>query len=46
MKKIDIEVVENAVNVCNLNPETPFEKVVAECMKDYLEYRKKEIKHG
>jgi len=42
MKRYDIEVVENAANVSNLYPKTAFEKVVADCMKDYLEYRKAE----
>lgn len=40
--KYKIDVVENVTNVSNINPETPFEKVVADCMKDYLEYRKLE----
>lgn len=40
MGKYDIAVVENATNVCNINPETPLENVVADCMTDYLEMRK------
>ena len=42
MIKHKIEVVENATNVANINPEKPYEQVVADCMKDYLEYRKLE----
>lgn len=42
MNRFTIDVVENATNVANLMPETPNEKVVADCMKDYLEYRKAE----
>ena len=33
---------ENAKNVSNINPETPYEKVLADCMTDYLEMRKAE----
>lgn len=42
MIKHKIEVVENVTNVANINPERPYEKVVADCMKDYLKYRKLE----
>ena len=42
MERYDIAVVKNAANVCNINPETPLEKVVADCMTDYLEIRKAE----
>lgn len=42
MIKHKIEVVENVTNVANINPERPYEQVVADCMKDYLEYRKLE----
>lgn len=44
MSRHKIEVVENATNVANINPEQPYEQVVADCMKDYLEYRKLEEK--
>lgn len=40
--RYDISVVENAKNVSNINPETPYEKVLADCMTDYLEMRKAE----
>lgn len=42
MIKHKIEIVENVTNVANINPERPYEQVVADCMKDYLEYRKLE----
>ena len=42
MIKHKIEVVENVTNVANINPERPYEQVVADCMKDYLKYRKLE----
>ena len=42
MIKHKFEVVENATNVSNINPTKPFEQVVADCMKDYLEYRRLE----
>ena len=42
MIKHKIEVVENVINVANINPERPYEQVVADCMKDYLKYRKLE----
>lgn len=42
MERYAIEVVENAKNVSNINPETPYEKVLADCMTDYLEMRKAE----
>ena len=42
MNRYDIEVVENATNASNILPETPLEKVVADCMTDYLEMRKAE----
>lgn len=44
MKRHNIDVVENATKVSSINPETPLEKAVADCMRDYLEYRKKEEK--
>ena len=44
MIKHKIEVVENVTNVANINPERPYEQVVADCMKDYLKYRKLEEK--
>lgn len=42
MERYSIDVVENATKVANIMPETSHEKVVADCMKDYLEYRKAE----
>ena len=39
MIKHKIEVVENVTNVANINPERPYEQVVADCMKVYLKYR-------
>ena len=42
MEKYNIDVVENATKTVNIMPETPFEKVVADCMTDYLELRKAE----
>lgn len=42
MQRYKIEVVENATNASNIMPETPLDKVVGDCMKDYLEYRKAE----
>ena len=42
MNRYDIEVVENATNASNILPETPLEKVVADCMTDYLEMRNAE----
>ena len=42
MIKHKIEVVENVTNVANINTERPYEQVVADCMKDYLKYRKLE----
>jgi len=42
MGRLNIEVVENATKTVNIMPETPLEKVVADCMKDYLEMRKAE----
>ena len=42
MEKLSIEVVENATKTVSFLPETPFEKVLADCMTDYLEMRKAE----
>lgn len=42
MERYEIEVVENATNASNIMPETPLDKVVGDCMKDYLEHRKAE----
>lgn len=42
MERLRIEVVENATKTVNIMPETPLDKVVADCMKDYLEMRKAE----
>ena len=42
MGRLNIEVVENATKTVNIMTETPLEKVVADCMKDYLEMRKDE----
>ena len=40
MDRLSIDVVENAAKTVNIMPETPLDKVVADCMKDYLEMRK------
>lgn len=42
MERLSIDVVENATKTVNIMPETPLDKVVADCMKDYLEMRKAE----
>ena len=42
MERLSIDVVENATKTVNIMPETPLDKVVADCMKDYLEMRKSE----
>lgn len=42
MERYEIDVVENAANAVNIMPESPLEKVVADCMNDYMEYRKAE----
>lgn len=42
MERLSIEVVENATKTVSFLPETPFEKVLADCMTDYLEMRKSE----
>lgn len=42
MEILSIDVVENATKTVNIMPETPLDKVVADCMKDYLEMRKSE----
>lgn len=42
MERYDISVVENATKTVNIMPETHYEKVVADCMTDYLEYRQAE----
>lgn len=36
----DIEVVENATRVANINPESVYEKVIAQMLVEYLEYCK------
>ena len=42
MERLSIDVVENATKTVNIMSETPLDKVVADCMKDYLEMRKAE----
>lgn len=42
MERLSIEVVENATKTVSFLPETPFEKVLADCMTDYLKMRKSE----
>ena len=42
MERYSIDVIENATKTVNIMPETPLDKVVADCMKDYLEYRNAE----
>ncbi len=42
MERFDIEVVENATKTANILPITPYEKVLASSMEDYLNYRKAE----
>lgn len=42
MDRYDISVVENAVNTSSICQVNLYDKVIASCMKDYLEYRKAE----
>ena len=42
MERYDISVVENAVNTSSICQVNLYDKVIASCMKDYLEYRKAE----
>ncbi len=42
MERFDIEVVENATKTANILPITPYEKVLASSMEDYLNYRNAE----
>lgn len=46
MERLSIDVVENATKTVNIMPETPLDKVVADCMTDYLEMRKAEEHKG
>lgn len=42
MERLSIEVVKNATKTVNIMPETPLDKVVADCMRNYSEMRKAE----